>query len=132
MLLKIFAATAVTVALAGAAAAQEGPSAGLPPLNSGTPNADLPPVVGAPATARTGTATNTAAQVANPEASADNSIKDALGREIGKMGKTNAPAGQPLGALDLGKDAGYLAPSLMRPGSGMTTYSGQSSNWIPK
>lgn len=132
MLLKMIVAAAATVALAGVAVAQEGPSAGLPPLNSGAPSANLPPLVGSPAPARTGTATNTAAQVANPEASGDNSIKDALGREIDKMGKTNAPAAQPPGALDLGKDAGYLAPSLMRPGPGLTTYSGQSSNWIPK
>ena len=134
MRLKMIAAAAATFALSEVAAAQPSPPAdGLPPLNSGVPSANLPPLQGAPVAA-TGTATDIAAQVGLPEASDGDPVKDALGRQIGKMSTTGAPTSQPLGvASDLGKDASVLAPSrLMRPGSGLTSFSGQSSTWIPK
>lgn len=131
MLLKIITAAAATVVLGGAAAAQQQSYDGLPPLNSGAPKAQLPPLQGAPV-ATTGAATNTG--IGATEGMGDDSVKDALGREIDKMGKTSAPATlQPLGvAGDLGKDASTLAPNQILPGSGLTTYSGQSANWIPK
>lgn len=133
MRLKMIAAAAATFALSGAAAAQPSPPAdGLPPLNSGVPSANLPPLQGAPVAA-TGTGTDAAAQVGLPDAADGDPVKDALGRQIGKMGQTGAPTMQPLGMMpDLGKDAGTPAQSLIRPGSGLTSFSGQSSIWIPK
>lgn len=127
MMLRTLALSAAIAALAGAASAQQGPSAGLPPLNSGTPTTTLPSLQ-SPSAAPTGLSSDTAAKVAGTELAPADSVKDSLGREIDKMGKTEPSGTQGLAPLDspLGANA------LMRPGSGLVTSSGQAANWIPK
>lgn len=128
MMLKTIALGAVIAALGGAAVAQQGPATGLPPLNSGTPTSSLPPLQGA-AVAPTGRATDTAARIGEAKLAPADSVEDSVGREIDKMGKTTDRAAA-LTPLD--SSLGTSPTTLMRPGSGLVTSSGQAANWIPK
>jgi hypothetical protein len=83
----------------------------------GSAMSEPPPPPEAPATARTGVAADTSANVSDADLAIGASVKDSAGMEIGKISKIGKSAGQTIVTLSAnGKTTEVPASSLMKSG----------------
>ena len=108
---KLLLAGAATAMLALPAFAQG------PAVSATAAAAEPPPSRGGPATARTGVAADTSANVSDADLAIGASVKDSSGMEFGKISKIGKSGGQTIVTLSAnGKTTEVPASSLMKSG----------------
>jgi len=133
MIMKFLLATAATAALALPAVAQEPGMSGSAAMQPGGSMYEQSTSMAAPAKARTGMASDTAANVSDADLRIGGSVKDSAGMEIGKISKIGKSAGQTVVTLSAhGKTAQVPASSLMKSDGALVSSESKAQVWSPK
>lgn len=133
MIMKLLLATAATAAFALPAVAQEPGMSGGAAMQPGGSMYEPSTSMASPAKARTGVASDTAANVSDADLRIGGSVKDAAGMEIGKISKIGKSAGQTVVTLSAnGKSAEVPASSLTKSGGALVSSESKAQVWSPK